>query len=76
MNPTSHTVGRVSTVSTKEAARVDDLITSTVERLIPAALALNHGIRVTRTGPGTYLVETTADVACGYTVDDHLVEAA
>jgi hypothetical protein len=55
-------------VTTTDAARIDDLLNSAVGRIIPDALALNHGIRVTRVGPGEYTVETAADVACGYTV--------
>jgi hypothetical protein len=69
----SHTIRHVTT---KEASRVDDLLNSTIERLIPAALALNHGIRVTRIGPGEYTVETATDVACGYIVYEHLFDGA
>ncbi|MDJ0458645.1 hypothetical protein PUN71_015680 [Arthrobacter sp. NQ7] len=58
-------------MTTTDASKVDDLLNTTVERLIPDALALNHGIRVTRTGPGEYTVETTVDVACGHTVFEH-----
>jgi hypothetical protein len=68
-----HKTQTIHRVTAKEAASIDHLLNSTVEGLIPAALALNHGIRVTRTGPGTYTVETTADVACGYTVYEHLI---
>ena len=60
-------------VATRDASRIDDLLNSTVGRIIPDALALNHGIRVTRTGPGEYTVETAADVACGYTIDEDRV---
>jgi hypothetical protein len=63
-------------VTTTDASRIDDLLNSTVGRLIPDALALNHGIRVSRTGPGNYTVETAADVACGYTVYEERVDAS
>lgn len=53
---------------TTDASRIDDLLNSAVGTIIPGALALNHGIRVTRIQPGGYAVETAADVACGYTV--------
>ncbi|MDR6688627.1 hypothetical protein J2Y41_004222 [Arthrobacter sp. 1088] len=66
----SSTIRRVITA---DAARIDDLLSSTVDRIIPDALALNHGIRVTRLGPGEYTVETTADIACGYTVYEDCV---
>lgn len=69
----THTIRHITTL---EAAQVDDLLNTTVEQLIPAALALNHGIKVTRTGPGNYTVETAADVACGYTVYEHLCKDA
>ncbi|MEV7574705.1 hypothetical protein AB0P28_16575 [Pseudarthrobacter sp. NPDC089323] len=55
-------------VATTDASRIDDLLNSAVGRIIPDALALNYGIRVSRIGPGEYTVETAADVACGYTV--------
>ncbi|MDQ0675132.1 hypothetical protein QFZ36_002693 [Pseudarthrobacter siccitolerans] len=55
-------------VTTTDASRIDDLLNSTIGRIIPDAVELNHGIRVTRTGPGEYTVETAADIACGYTV--------
>jgi hypothetical protein len=55
-------------VTTTDAARVEDLLDSAVSGIIPDALAMNHGIRVTRVGPGEYIVETAADVACGCTI--------
>jgi hypothetical protein len=55
-------------VTTTDSSRIDDLLNSAVGSIIPDALTLNHGIRVTRIGPGEYTVETAADVACGYTV--------
>ncbi|MFE4834544.1 hypothetical protein ACFRAU_07660 [Arthrobacter sp. NPDC056691] len=55
-------------VSVTDAGMLDDLLNSAVESLIPDALALSEGIRVTRTGPGDYTVETTPDVTCGYTI--------
>ena len=55
-------------VTTTDVSRIDDLINSAVGKTIPDALVLNHGIRVTRIGPGDYTVETAADVECGYTV--------
>jgi hypothetical protein len=66
-----HATQTIRLVTTKEASRMDGLMSSAVEQLIPVALALNHGIRVTRTGPGNYTVETAADVACGHTVYEH-----
>ena len=67
-----HTTHAIRRVTTTDAARVDELLNLTVEKLIPDALALNHGIRVTRIGPGEYTVETAVDVACGYTAYEHL----
>lgn len=55
-------------VATTDASRIDDLLYLAVRRIIPDALVLNHGIRVSRIGPGDYTVETAADVACGYTL--------
>jgi hypothetical protein len=63
-----HAIHTILHVATTDAAEIDDLLNSTVESLIPDALAINHGIRVTHIGPGEYTVETAADVACGYTV--------
>ena len=54
-----------------DVATRDDLLNSAVECVIRDALALNHGIRVTRVGPGDYLVETAADVPCGYTIYEY-----
>lgn len=65
MNQTTYTIRRVTTA---DAAKVDNLLNLSIKGLIPVALALNHGIRVTRIGPGDYTVETAADIACGYTV--------
>lgn len=64
----THIIRRVSTT---DVTSVDDLLQSTVEALIPDVLAMNRGIRVTRTGAGEYTVETAADVGCGYTVYKH-----
>jgi len=55
-------------VTTTDASQIDELLNSTVKRIIPDALALNQGIRVTRIGSGEYTVESAVDVACGYTV--------
>ncbi|RAM37310.1 hypothetical protein [Arthrobacter globiformis] len=55
-------------ISATDVATLDDLLNSALEGLIPAALARNQGIRVTRVGPGDYLVEATPDVQCGYTI--------
>ena len=55
-------------VSATDVATRDELLNSAVEGLIPHALALNHGIKVIRIHPGNYIVETTADVPCGYTI--------
>lgn len=54
-------------VSACDVATIDKLLNSAVEGLIPEALALSQGIRVTRVGPGDYTVEVTPDVPCGYT---------
>jgi hypothetical protein len=61
-------LGTICRVTTTDASQVDDLLNSAVSKVIPDALDLKHGIRVTRRGPGKYTVETAADVACGYTV--------
>ena len=64
-----HAIHTILHVATTDAAEIDDLLSSTVESLIPDALAINHGIRVTRIGPGEYTGgETAADVASSYTV--------
>lgn len=55
-------------VLTRDVAALDELLNSAVEGVIPDALTLNQGIRVTRVGPGDYLVQTTSDVPCGYTI--------
>ncbi len=68
MFQTPHTLRRVTTA---DAAKIEDLLNLTVEGLIPVALALDHGIRVTRIGPGDYSVETAPDIARGYTVCEH-----
>jgi len=67
------TTGAHRWVTTRDPAQVDELLASAVERLIPTALALNHGIRVTRTAPGAYIVETAAEVAVGYTECRHVL---
>jgi hypothetical protein len=61
----------ISRVTTEDAATVVDLLDSAMEGLIPVALALNRGIKVTRIGAGDYTVETAADVPCGYTIYEH-----
>lgn len=55
-------------VSVKNVAMLDDSLNAAVDAIIPNALALSQGIRVTRIGPGNYIVETASDVQCGYTV--------
>ena len=65
MSPPAQIIRHVLVTS---VATLDDLLNSAVERVIPDALALNQGIRVTRVGPGDYLVETAAGVPCGYTI--------
>jgi len=55
-------------VTTTDASQIDDLLNSAVGRIIPDALAQNCGIRVSRIGPGEYIVETAANVVCGDTV--------
>ncbi|GAB13304.1 hypothetical protein ARGLB_037_01550 [Arthrobacter globiformis NBRC 12137] len=67
MIQTTHTIR----VTPADASKVDDLLNSAVGELIPRAIALNHGIRVTRMGTGDYTAETAADVPCGYTVYEH-----
>ncbi|MFF2315251.1 hypothetical protein ACFVTE_03175 [Arthrobacter sp. NPDC058097] len=68
MIQTTDTIRRVTTA---DASKLDDLLNSAVEGLIPRAITLNHGIRVTRIGTGNYTTETTADVPCGYTIYEH-----
>ena len=58
-------------VSTTDATEIDDLLNSAVATVIPGALQMNHGIKVTRTGPGNYVVETAPEVPCGYTIYEH-----
>ncbi|MDQ0733400.1 hypothetical protein QFZ57_004259 [Arthrobacter sp. B1I2] len=55
-------------VSATDVTSRDNLLGSAVESLIPGALELKHGIKVTRIQPGDYIVETTPEVPCGYTV--------
>ncbi|MGG6382964.1 hypothetical protein [Paenarthrobacter sp. NEAU-H11] len=55
-------------ISATDVATLENLLNSAVEGVVPDALVLNQGIKVTRVGPGDYLVETAADVPCGYTV--------
>lgn len=55
-------------LSATDVASRDNLLDSAIENLIPDALALNHGIKVTRVQPGDYIVETTPEVPCGYTI--------
>jgi hypothetical protein len=55
-------------VSASDVAMIDNLLNSAVEDLIPEALTLSQGIKVTRTGPGDYTIETSSDVPCGYTI--------
>jgi hypothetical protein len=63
-----HSTQSICRVSASDVATRDELLNSAVEGLIPHALALNHGIKVIRIHPGNYIVETTADVPCGYTI--------
>lgn len=53
-----------------DVASLEHLLNSTVEAIIPDALVLNQGIRVTRLGPGDYTVEADPGVQCGYTIYD------
>lgn len=69
MIQTAHTVRRITTT---DHSKVDELLNLTINELVPVALALSNGLRVTRIGPGDYIVETAADVACGYTVCEQL----
>lgn len=64
----THTTKTIRRVLATDVAGRDDLLNSTIEGLIPDALALKQGIKVTRLGPGDYVVETTSDVPCGYTI--------
>jgi len=58
-------------VITSDAATIDVLLSSAEEQIIPYALALNQGIRVTCVGPGDFVVQPAEDVACGYTVHEY-----
>lgn len=62
------TPSTIRRVATTDVSQIDDLLNSVIRRIIPDALAQNCGIRVSRIGPGEYTVETSTDVACGYTV--------
>lgn len=64
----THATQIIRHVTATDVATLDDLLTSAVEGVIPDALARSQGIRVTRVGPGDYLVRTAADVPCGYTI--------
>lgn len=59
---------------TTEAGNIDEILDSAIEKLIPDALALNHGSRVDRIALGEYTVDTAVDIACGYTVYEHRVD--
>lgn len=59
-------------VSTSDVAAIDNLLNAALEGIIPDAVALNQGIRVTRVGPGDYIVETAPGVQCGYTIYEHV----
>lgn len=65
MNITFQTIRRVVA---SDVRTLEGLLKTTVESVIPDALALRQGIKVTRVGPGNYLVETAPDVPCGYTI--------
>lgn len=64
----THATQIIRRVSATDVATLHDLLDSAVDGVIPDALALSQGIRVTRVGPGDYLVETAPDVPCGYTI--------
>ncbi|MDZ4092856.1 MAG: hypothetical protein U1D68_16795 [Arthrobacter sp.] len=64
----THATPETRRISAIDVATLDDLLNSAIEDAIPNALILNRGIRVTRVSPGEYLVETAADVPCGYTI--------
>ncbi|XAS74181.1 hypothetical protein VUN82_10320 [Micrococcaceae bacterium Sec5.1] len=55
-------------VSVTDVATLDHLLNSAVDGVIADALALSQGIKVTRVGPGDYVVKTAPDVPCGYTI--------
>lgn len=56
----THATSEIRRISAIDVATLDDLLNSAIEDAIPNALVLNRGIRVTRAGPGEYLVETAA----------------
>lgn len=64
----THTTKTIRRVLARDVAMREDLLNSAIEGLIQDALALKHGIKVTRIGPGNYVVEITSDVPCGYTI--------
>lgn len=64
----THTTKTIRRVLAADVATRDDLLSSAIEGLIQDALALKQGIKVTRIGPGDYIVETASDVPCGYTI--------
>lgn len=64
----THATQIIRRVSATDVATLDYLLNSAVEDVIPDALALKQGIRVTRVGPGDYRVETATDIPCGYTI--------
>lgn len=64
----THATQIIRRVTATDVATLDGLLNSAVEGVIPDALALSQGIRVARVGPGDYLVETAADIPCGYTI--------
>lgn len=64
----THATQTIRRVSATDVATLENLLNLAVESVIPDALALSQGIRVTRVGPGDYLVETATDVPCGYTI--------
>ncbi|MGO4587145.1 hypothetical protein AB4Z38_25185 [Arthrobacter sp. 2RAF6] len=64
----THATQVIRRVSATDVATLDNLLNSAVEDLIPEALALNQGIKVTRVGPGDYIVEAAPDAPCGYTI--------
>lgn len=64
----THATQVIRRVSATDVATLNDLLSSAVEDVIPDALALKQGIRVTRIGPGDYRIETAANVPCGYTI--------
>jgi hypothetical protein len=64
----THATQIIRRVLATDVVTLDGLLNSAVEDVMLNALALNQGIRVTRVGPGDYLVETAADVPCGYTI--------